>query len=294
MNVNKKYKASVFSSIFSDADALRELYSAIAGVSLPDGVPVEVNTLSDVLFMEQINDISFTIDNRLVVLIEHQSTINQNMPLRLLLYIAHVYEKIIDYKKLYKTKRMEIPTPEFIVLYNGKAAYPDRQTLRLSDSFKDAEGLREYKEIISLEVVVQVYNINKGHNPELLGRSGTLEGYSTFVEKVREYGEKLALEEAVKEAVKYCIEENKIRKYLEEHGSEVVNMLLTEWNTEEAKEVWFEEGREEGLEMGREEGLEEGLILTARNALAKGLPLDTILDITGLGREALENIQKDR
>ena len=59
-------------------------------------------------------------------------------------------------------------------------------------------------------------------------------------------------------------------------------MLLTEWNAEEAKEVWFEEGREEGL------------ILTARNALAKGLPLDTILDITGLGREALENIQKDR
>ena len=59
-------------------------------------------------------------------------------------------------------------------------------------------------------------------------------------------------------------------------------MLLTEWNTEEAKEVWFEEGREEGI------------ILTARNALAKGLPLDTILDITGLDKNVIENILKDR
>ena len=282
MNVNKKYKNSVFSSIFSEPDALRELYSAIEGVSLPADTPVDINTLSDVLFMEQINDISFTIDNRLVVLIEHQSTINQNMPLRLLLYIAHVYEKIINYKKLYKSKMIEIPAPEFIVLYNGKAAYPDRKTLKLSDSFKDVKGLRGHKELMPLELVVEVYNINEGHNPELLKKSGTLEGYSFFVSKVRENEGKLPLEEAVKEAVKYCIEQNKIRKFLEEHGSEVVNMLLTEWNTEEAKEVWFEEGREEGI------------ILTARNALAKGLPLDTILDITGLDKDAIENILKDR
>ena len=282
MNVNKKYKNSVFSSIFSDAGALRELYSAIEGVSLPDDAPVDINTLSDVLFMEQINDISFTIDNRLVVLIEHQSTINQNMPLRLLLYITHVYERIINYKKLYKTRMMEIPAPEFIVLYNGKAAYPDRKTLKLSELFKDVKNIRGGKEIISLELTVQVYNINMGHNPELLKRSGTLEGYSYFVGKVRENEGKLPLEEAVREAVKRCIEENKMREYFEAHGSEVVNMMITEWNAEEAKEVWFEEGREEGL------------LMTARNALLKGFSLDVVQGITGLDRETIENIQKDR
>jgi len=94
MDVNIKYKASVFSSLFSTPDALRELYSAIEGVDLPPDTPIDINTLSDVLFMDQVNDVSFTIASRLLVIFEHQSTINQNMPLRLLMYIARVYEKI--------------------------------------------------------------------------------------------------------------------------------------------------------------------------------------------------------
>ncbi|GHV90722.1 hypothetical protein AGMMS50268_12250 [Spirochaetia bacterium] len=53
---------------------------------------MSINTLTDVFFKDQINDLSFTVDNRLVVLIEHQSTINPNMPIRLLMYIARVYE----------------------------------------------------------------------------------------------------------------------------------------------------------------------------------------------------------
>ena len=90
MEVNAKYKDSVFSFLFSDTGALRELYCAIEGITLPPDTPIDINTLSDIIYMDQINDISFTIDNRLVVLIEHQSTINRNMPLRLLLYIARV------------------------------------------------------------------------------------------------------------------------------------------------------------------------------------------------------------
>ncbi|MDR2482763.1 MAG: hypothetical protein LBD08_03935 [Treponema sp.] len=35
-------------------------------------------------------------------------------------------------------------------------------------------------------------------------------------------------------------------------------MLITEWNLDDAKQVWFEEGREEGFEKGREEGFEKG------------------------------------
>jgi hypothetical protein len=74
MNINTKYKDSVFSFLFSSPDVLRELYSAIGGIELPPDSQIDITTLSDVLFMEQINDISFTIDNRLVVLLEHQST----------------------------------------------------------------------------------------------------------------------------------------------------------------------------------------------------------------------------
>jgi hypothetical protein len=246
VEINAKYKDSVFSSLFSKPDALRELYCAIEGITLPPDTPIDINTLSDIIYMDQINDISFTIDNRLVVLIEHQSTINRNMPLRLLLYIARVYEKIIDRKKLYQSAIEKIPEPEFIVLYNGKAPYPDYTILKLSEAFKDIAKLKPTAPgNFALELVVPVYNINKGHNASLFKKSETLGGYSVLVDKIREYEKAIPREEAMKAAIKYCIENNILKQFLETNSSEVFNMLLTEWNTEEAKEVWFEEGREE-------------------------------------------------
>ena len=95
MKANTKFKSSVFTYLFSEPDVLRELYCALKGITLPDDTPVIINTLDDVLFMDRINDVSFEIDGKLVVLIEHQATINPNVALRLLMYIAMVYEKII-------------------------------------------------------------------------------------------------------------------------------------------------------------------------------------------------------
>jgi len=118
--------------LFSDPEILRELYSAIEGIDVPKDAIVSINTLSEALFMKKINDLSFTIDNRIVVLIEHQSTISQNIPLRILMYIARVYEKTVKEENVYHKKLVKIPTPEFIVLYNGKEDCPDYQQMRLS------------------------------------------------------------------------------------------------------------------------------------------------------------------
>ena len=113
--------------------------------------------------------------------------------------------------------------------------------------------------------------------------------------KVREYEETFPFEEAMKKALKYCIDNDILKTFLETHSSEVFNMLLTEWNTEEAKVVWREEGLEEGLEKGREEGLEEGLEKgreeVARNALVEGISIELIKKISGLDEEALKHIQ---
>jgi hypothetical protein len=88
MGVNRQYKASVFSLLFSDPLVLRELYGALIGVHLPADVPLVINTLTDALFMERINDISFLLAEQLIVLLEHQSTVNPNMALRMFLYLA--------------------------------------------------------------------------------------------------------------------------------------------------------------------------------------------------------------
>jgi predicted transposase/invertase (TIGR01784 family) len=287
MNVNKKHKDSLFSVLFSNPEVLRELYSAISGVTISPEISIDINTLTDVLYRDQINDLSFTIDNRLVVLVEHQSTVNENIPLRLLEYTGRVYEKITDRKKVYRKRMVKIHEPEFIVLYNGTDPYPDYGELRLSDAFMDIEGLKPVKDHkIPLELVVQVYNINHGHNREILEKSTTLDSYSVFVDKVREHQKAgLTLEESTKNAIKYCIDRNILRGFLETHSSEVLNMLTDEWNWEEYKEVALEEAREEVWEQAREQ-MEQA----AKNFLAMGITVDEIARATGLPLERVRSL----
>jgi len=250
----------VFSTLFGTPEVLRELYYAIEGVDIPVDAIIDINTLSDVLYMQQINDLSFTIDDKIVVLIEHQSTINNNIPVRLLMYIARVYESILDREKLYKKTQLKIPTPEFIVLYNGDEPYPDHRELRLSSAF---ENIKELKHLTNnefpLELIVQVYNINHGQNPEIFSKSKTLTNYSILIAKIKEYRKNFPLDKAIKAAVKYCIENDILKQFLKKHSAEVINMLTDDITIEELADIRFNEGRDIGHEEGHEEGREEGL-----------------------------------
>jgi len=292
MQPNKKFKSSVFSLLFSDPDLLRELYCALGGVSLPKDAPVTINTLEDVLFMNFINDISFEIDGKLVVLIEHQSTINPNMALRLLMYIGRVYEKITEGRNIYSGKEIKVPRPLFFVLYNGVEPYPDEKIYKLSEMFENLESLRlAEKDFLSLELVVKVININEGRNGALAARCKKLAEYSAFVAKVRAFEKELgSLEEAIKAAVKYCQKHDILKEFLELHAGEVLSMLMTEWNMDDALAVRYEEGHEDGIEKGREEGLEAAKESIARNLLAEGSTPDFIQKITGLDIETINNL----
>ncbi|MDR1219895.1 MAG: hypothetical protein LBK73_09850 [Treponema sp.] len=213
MSVNKQYKDSVFSLLFSDPGALRDLYGAL--------------------------DLSFKIGGKAVALMERQSAINPNMALMLLLYIARVYEKIIDNKSLYRVKKAIILRIEFIVLYNGVADYPAESVLRLSDSFEriGGFGLPDH-ETPALELAVKVYNSNEGRNEEMVRRRQPLRGYSAFVAKVRERQAKGGGKEvAMKAAVRRCVEHGILKEFLESNAAnaanaanawEVRNMVLPE------------------------------------------------------------------
>jgi predicted transposase YdaD len=248
---NRKFKDSVFTLLFSEKSNLLELYNAIENTNYGNDTDVRITTLKDALFMEQINDISFVIDGKLVVLIEHQSTINPNMPVRMLIYISKTYEKIVDKDGLYSTKKMSIPKPEFIVLYNGAEECPDKQVLKLSDMFSEPLG----ESLANLELAVTVYNINKGRNEEFASRSEKLKGYEIFVSLVRDYLKVMDRSSAIRRAVSDCIRQGVLKEFFNEHGSEVENMLITEWNWDDAKRVWQKEAREDG----RNEGIEEGI-----------------------------------
>jgi len=291
MSANREYKSTVFTKLFSEPEALIELYNALSGSNYNTNTKIEINTLEDVLFIDMRNDVSFTIDGKYVLLLEHQSTINANMPLRLLLYIARVFEKITDERAIYHEKLMEIPTPEFIVLYNGTKPFPAEKTLKLSDAYK---GKDKPKEMFgSLELTVRVLNINPGYNDDLLQKSKTLYGYTAFMERIRNSQSKgLNLHEAIKDAVNWGVAKNILGAFLTEHGAEVSNMIQGQkFNIDIAKEVWQEEAREEGLEEGLEAGRQEERREMARKMKESAIiSVEQIAKITGFTVAEIDEI----
>ena len=205
VKINREYKSSIFSTLFGEKEKMLELYNAIENTNYGSNTEIEITTLENVLTMGKVNDVSFVIDGKLVVLIEHQSTINENMPLRMYSYSAKVYDKIVPSDTTYDPKRISIPKPEFIVLYNGLDEFPDHATYKLSDMYAEPE----LETLGWLELVVEVYNINEGRNAEMVAKSEALRGYSYFVSLLREYCKTMTtLAAAADRAVKECMRQN--------------------------------------------------------------------------------------
>jgi len=249
MKENRNFKDSVFTTLFSNPDLLRELYCALEGVTLPPDVPVSINTLKNVLYMDIYNDISFEINGKLIVILEHQSTINPNMALRLLLYISELYKGMVDIKALYSEKPVSIPWPEFYVLYNGVKPFPDEKIVKLSDLFTTPKDLGLQEKLIPLlDLEVKIININEGKNNAIVTRCKKLYEYSVFIARAHSFWKELGnLKEGIKAAIKYCQKHDILREFLKIHGREVLNMLYMEWNLEDAIAYAREEAREDAL-----------------------------------------------
>ena len=139
---NRRYKDSVFVDFFGEDKNAKEnflsLYNALHGTHLDYSADLKRLRLEQVMYMTFYNDVARLVDDKIIILVEHQSTINRNMPLRCLQYVARLYEQIQDPRAKYYRTLQKIPTPEFYVFYNGKEEYPENVTLRLSDAFMTA------------------------------------------------------------------------------------------------------------------------------------------------------------
>lgn len=182
-------------------------------------------------------------------LYEHQSTNNPNMPIRGLLYFARLYEGYIAKNRLdiYGTKKIMLPTPHFIVFYNGSDEMPDEKIIKLSDSFIRGENDKIFPE---LECYVRILNINYGHNEETLNACKRLSDYSQFIHIVGENLKSGVTNEiAVSAAIDYCIEHDILSDILLKIRSDVMRSLLTYYDKKlHLKTVW-----NEGYEAGQKE-----------------------------------------
>ncbi len=251
--INGKHKDGLFRMLFSEKKELLSLYNAIRETSYTDIDNLVVNTLEDVIFLSYKNDISFIIDGRLA-LYEHQSTWSGNMPLRYLFYVSNLFSKITVNDNLYSSKTIPLPSPHFVVFFNGEKDIPDRSIHRLSDAYTIIE------EKVNLELMVVVLNINKGHNLQLMKQCKALEGYAFFVQKVKEESLNRSIQEAIEQAVDICIEKNMLAEFFRTHRAEVVSMSIFEYDA--AKHIAQE--KEESKAEGKAEGKLEGIINTLK------------------------------
>ena len=273
-HAKNNYRDSLFRKYFEHPDKLAALHELLTGIPTAEQ-NVEIKTLKSVLFNRLKNDISFKVGDRFIVLFEHQSTINPNMPARMLLYSAMLYRKMLSKESIYSKKLIPLPAPEFYVLYNGKEAWTDNSKLYLSSAFAENQH--------NLELVVTVRNIRYNKDNELLQKYKPLHDYSFFVydvEKRVASGDSLA--NAIRSATDYCINHNIMRDYLSANYEEVFEMMSLKWNEKDAKKYWQKEAREEGHAAGLAEGHAQGLSQGLSQGLVKGRMSATIAFIKNM------------
>lgn len=208
---NREIKNSVFVDLFYEDESAEEneiaLFNAIHDQPLPDGTKIRKFRVDNTIYMNFQNDISFDAGGKVIVFGEHQSTINENMPLRSLLYIGRAYERIVPPRSRYKKKLVPLPTPEFYTFYNGKEKWQKEQELCLSDAYivKENEA--------SLELKVKVINIRPEEHHEILEKCQVLKEYSQFMDTVQSY-QLSGADEPYKKAIKECIEKGILADYL--------------------------------------------------------------------------------
>ena len=248
--VNPNHKDRLFCKIFGrekNKHYALELYNALNNSCYSDPSELEIITLEDAVYIKMKNDVAYLFSGRIAVY-EHQSTFNPNMPIRGFMYMGELYSRILKKKrdKLYNRKLVRIPSPQYVVFYNGTEDCPEISKLKLSDAFINPVENGEF------EFTATVYNINPGKNDELLRSCEPLMGYSFLIDRIRTNIGNMPQEEAVDEAVRYCIKHSILKDVLEEERSAVMLEMLTEFD-----EKLYEEGlREEAIEEGLKQGIE--------------------------------------
>ena len=287
---NRKYKDSVFTDLFgSDRDGKKNflaLYNALSGNDFKlNEVNLERKIIEQTLYKTFNNDVSWEINDKLIVLVEHQSTVNENMPFRCLEYVTRIYEGIIPVKVRYAEKVFKIPNPDFYVVYVGKKPLPAEQELRLSDAFFTKDNSK-------LELVVQVKNCSDPNLLPVVKKCDILKQYCQFMEIVEQNYNKFWPKQSFKKAIEIAMEQGILTDYLDRKSREVINMLCAKYDYKMDISVKQEEAREDGIAIGIQQGSQQQAIETAIKMLKKEYPINDISELTSLSPEKILELQE--
>lgn len=250
MLYDRNYKASVFSMLYEDKENVMDLYNGLYDEKCTDPEDITINTLTDEdgvesgIFARFRNDLSF-IFGAYLNLFEHQSTINRNIPLRMLIYVSKLILSLVDKNQLYRESAVSIPAPRFVVFYNGMKDAPEKEIMKLSAQYAAEEADPD------LELKVTVYNINTDKGQELLKKCRTLREYTLFVERTREALEGKKSEDekraALNKVIDGCINDGILEKLLMERREEIIVFSILNYDQEAHEWALHADGYDEGV-----------------------------------------------
>ena len=298
MSGNREYKSDVFSMLMQDKERALQLYNAMNGSSYDNPEDVEMVIHDGGISLSVRNDASFIVDARLSIY-EHQSTVCPNMPVRSLIYFSVILSDMLSDKKkgtksgknIYGRRLVKIPTPHFVVFYNGEEEQPEVQELKLSDAFEKPTDEP------NLELKCKVYNINDGKNKAIMESCGWLNDYMTFVNKVREYHADGAFDDLaidIEKAIDYCIDNDILKEFLKTYRSEVTKSMQLNYEFDRQLELERADAIEEGMEIGIEKGIEKGANKMLFTLVTKGkLDIDTAAEEAGVSVGEFEKLMSE-
>ncbi len=214
-------KNSVFLNLFQDKSYLLKLYktlhpedTAATEDSLTD-VTIE-NVLTDNLY----NDLGFIVGNKLMILVEAQSTWTMNILVRVLLYLAQSYHEYFQRtsQNYYKSKKVKMPKPELYVIFTGnKGRKPDRISLS-----------KEFFEGADIDIEVKAKVIYESNEDDIINQYIIF--CKVFNEQTKMHG---MTRKAVTETIRICKDRNVLRDYLLKKEKEVVTIMMSLFDEEQ-------------------------------------------------------------
>lgn len=247
---NREYKSDIFSMLMEDPKNALSLYNAVNGSDYTDPDEVEMCIMDRSILLRAENDSSYILDMHLNVY-KHQFTMCTNIPIRSFVYITVLLGDILKNIDISSNSFDKTLIPKLVVFYNGEENQPETYDMKLSE--KNLIPVID-PNIEQLGLICRVYNLSKGRNKELLGRCQFIMEYITFVDYVREYQSQFNhryLRHAIELAMDRCIKEDILRKFLIDHRTEVVEVIISDYEFDRQLTLEREGSRAEGLAEGR-------------------------------------------
>lgn len=262
-------KDTVFRDFFSRPENLIELYKTLH----PEDTQVTADMLSDVtienvLTDQMYNDLGFTVGDRLMILVEAQSTWSVNIIVRALMYMAQSYQEHFEKQSvnLYGSKKIDLLEPELYVIYTGDRKDKPKE-LKLSEEFFGGKKT-------AIEVTVKMLYGEDVNN--IIGQ---------YVRFCKVFNMQVAAngltEYAVQETIRICKDENVMKEYLAAHEKEVTSIMMWLFDDELIQKAYGKEKYDEGVAEGEAKGKDAQARATALNMHAAGMTDSVIAKMIG-------------